>query len=149
MRSPLISIRDLKVHFDLGGGTVWDKVAGGNRARRVVKAIDGVSLDIFEGETLGLVGESGSGKSTIARLITRIQKPTSGSILFNGDDITHERPERIARRGVVRSFQISSVFPNLTVKENLQLGAYTRSDKAGIAQDLELAVGQGVHGLSS
>ena len=58
---PLIAIRDLKVHFDLGGGTVWDKLLSGHSVKRVVKAVDGVTIDIYQGETLGLVGESGCG----------------------------------------------------------------------------------------
>jgi ABC-type oligopeptide transport system ATPase subunit len=72
MPSPLVSIRDLKVHFDLGGGTLWDKVSGGSSVRRVVKAVDGVNLDIQAGETMGLVGESGCGKSTLGRTILRL-----------------------------------------------------------------------------
>jgi ABC-type oligopeptide transport system ATPase subunit len=57
--STLLSIRDLKVHFDLGGGGPLDKLFGTNRVKRVVKAVDGISIDIYKGETLGLVGESG------------------------------------------------------------------------------------------
>ena len=75
---PLIAIRELKVHFDLGGGTVWDKVTGGSAVKRVVKAVDGVSIDIFPGETLGLVGESGCGKSTLGRALLRLTEPTGG-----------------------------------------------------------------------
>jgi len=69
---PLIAIRDLKVHFDLGGGSALERLAGGAGVRRVVKAVDGVSIDIFPGETLGLVGESGCGKSTLGRALLRL-----------------------------------------------------------------------------
>ena len=71
-QEPLIAIRGLKVHFDLGGGTVFDRMVGGSAVRRVVKAVDGVSLDIYPGETLGLVGESGCGKSTLGRTVLRL-----------------------------------------------------------------------------
>ncbi|HYX40269.1 MAG TPA: ATP-binding cassette domain-containing protein, partial [Pyrinomonadaceae bacterium] len=73
-RHPLISIRDLKVHFPATGGSLF------GRARRTVKAVDGVTLDIYPGETLGLVGESGCGKSTLGRAILRLTEPTSGEV---------------------------------------------------------------------
>ena len=76
---PLMAISDLEVHFNLGGGTMWDKLSGGSRAPRVVKAVDGVTIDIYEGETLGLVGESGCGKSTLGRALLRLTEPTSGA----------------------------------------------------------------------
>jgi oligopeptide transport system ATP-binding protein len=85
--SELLAIRDLKVHFDLGGGTVWDKLVGGSKVKRVVKAVDGVTIDIYPGETLGLVGESGCGKSTLGRAILRLTEPTSGQVLFRGKDL--------------------------------------------------------------
>src|SRR6202140_4228229 len=82
-RKPLISIKDLKVHFPLAGGSLF------RRSRQVVKAVDGVTLDIYPGETLGLVGESGCGKSTLGRAILRLTEPTSGQILFRGKDLAH------------------------------------------------------------
>src|SRR5688572_23057695 len=78
----LLSIRDLKVHFDLGGGGPLDKLLGNSPVKRVVKAVDGVSLDIYERETLGLVGESGCGKSTLGRAILRLTEPTDGHVFF-------------------------------------------------------------------
>ena len=83
----LIAIRDLKVHFDLGGGTIWDRAIGGSPVRRVVKAVDGVTIDIYPGETLGLVGESGCGKSTLGRALVRLTEPTGGSVLYKGKDL--------------------------------------------------------------
>src|SRR5258706_7281319 len=88
-REPLIEIRDFKVHFDLGGGTWLDKWTGGSPVKRIVKAVDGVSLDIFPGETLGLVGESGCGKSTLGRALLRLTEPTSGQSFVRGKDLAH------------------------------------------------------------
>src|SRR5215210_9024177 len=83
----LLSIRDLKVHFDLGGGGPLDKLFGTNPEKRVVKAVDGVSIDIYEQETLGLVGESGCGKSTLGRPILRLNEPTEGQVLYRDRDL--------------------------------------------------------------
>jgi len=84
-------------------------------------AVDDVNLKVRRGSIHALIGPNGAGKTTCFNLLTQFLKPTRGKILFRGDDITNERPERIARRGVVRSFQISSVFPNLTVLENVRV----------------------------
>src|SRR5262245_10953133 len=77
---PLIAVQDLKVHFDLGGGGLVDKFIGTNTEKRVVKAVDGVTLDIYPRETVGLVGESGCGKSTLGRAILHLIKPTDGEV---------------------------------------------------------------------
>ena len=84
-------------------------------------AVDDVNLKVRRGSIHALIGPNGAGKTTCFNLLTQFLKPTRGKILLRGDDITNERPERIARRGVVRSFQISSVFPNLTVLENVRV----------------------------
>ena len=81
-----------------------------------------VSLGVAAGEVLGLIGPNGAGKTTCFNLLTKFLEPTSGTILFNGQDITSERPAQIARRGIIRSFQISAVFPHLTLLENVRLG---------------------------
>src|ERR1700750_306460 len=86
--SSLISIRDLKVHFDMGGGGLFDKLFGAGPTKRIVKAVDGVSFEILKGETLGLVGESGCGKSTLGRALLQLIRPTSGSVLLKGADLT-------------------------------------------------------------
>ena len=120
-REPLISIRELKVHFDLGGGTVLDKMVGGSAVRRVVKAVDGVSLDIYPGETLGLVGESGCGKSTLGRALLRLTEPTSGQVLFRGRDLARlsKREMRGHRRHLQMIFQdpYASLNPRMTVSQ--------------------------------
>ena len=110
---PLIQVRDLVKHFPLTSGIVLQREVG------AVKAVDGVSFDVFEGETLGLVGESGCGKSTTARLITRLLEPTSGSIVYHDRDIAHlsRRELKPLRRDMQMIFQdpYSSLNPRKTV----------------------------------
>jgi oligopeptide transport system ATP-binding protein len=118
-REPLIAIRDLKVHFDLGGGTVWDKLSGGSAVKRVVKAVDGVTIDIYPGETLGLVGESGCGKSTLGRALLCLMEPTSGQVLYRGQDLAQLSQGQIRehRRHLQMIFQdpYASLNPRMTV----------------------------------
>jgi oligopeptide transport system ATP-binding protein len=105
---PLLSIRDLKVHFDMA-----------RRSQGVVKAVDGVTLDIFPGETLGLVGESGCGKSTLGRAILRLTEPTSGKVLYHNRDLAHlsKSEMRKHRRHLQIIFQdpYASLNPRMTV----------------------------------
>jgi oligopeptide transport system ATP-binding protein len=111
---PLISIQDLKVHFPVRKSLF-------SRTRQVVKAVDGVSLDIFEGETLGLVGESGCGKTTLGRAILRLVEPTSGQVLFHGNDLAQlsSRAMRDQRRHLQIVFQdpYASLNPRMTVDQ--------------------------------
>ncbi|CAB3716708.1 MULTISPECIES: ABC transporter ATP-binding protein [Achromobacter] len=85
-------------------------------------AVNGVDLRIKRGQIHALIGPNGAGKTTCFNLLTKFLSPTSGTIKFNGIDITGERPAQIARRGIIRSFQISAVFPHLTVLENVRIG---------------------------
>ncbi len=84
-------------------------------------AVDDVSLKIRRGHIHALIGPNGAGKTTVFNLLTKYLKPTSGQILLNGHDITHVEASAIARMGMVRSFQISAVFPRLTVLENVRV----------------------------
>jgi branched-chain amino acid transport system ATP-binding protein len=84
-------------------------------------AVSQVDLAVVSGSIHALIGPNGAGKTTCFNLLTKFLEPTSGSILFNGIDITGERPAQIARRGIIRSFQISAVFPHLTLLENVRI----------------------------
>ncbi len=112
----LLEVRGLTKHFALPG-------AGFFEPHRVVHAVDGVDLDVAQGETVGLVGESGCGKSTLARVLIRIFEPTAGSIVFAGHDISHAKPAEIRplRRRMQMVFQdpYSSLNPRMTVGEIL------------------------------
>ena len=85
-------------------------------------AVQDVSLKVRRGSIHALIGPNGAGKTTCFNLLTKFLEPTAGQILYNGADITRERPAQIARRGIIRSFQISAVFPHLTVLENVRVG---------------------------
>ncbi len=85
-------------------------------------AVSDVNLRVARGSIHALIGPNGAGKTTCFNLLTKFLEPTSGSIHFNGQDITRERPAQIARRGIIRSFQISAVFPHLTLIENVRIG---------------------------
>ena len=85
-------------------------------------AVDRVNLQVQRGHIHALIGPNGAGKTTCFNLLTKFLAPTRGTILFNGQDITGETSAHIARRGVIRSFQISAVFPHLSVLENVRIG---------------------------
>jgi branched-chain amino acid transport system ATP-binding protein len=89
-------------------------------------AVDGVDLQVRRGHIHALIGPNGAGKTTCFNLLTRFLAPTSGQILFNGRDISRVAPAQVARMGIVRSFQISAVFPHLTVLQNVRIGLQRR-----------------------
>lgn len=84
-------------------------------------AVENVDLRVHAGSIHGLIGPNGAGKTTMFNMLTKFLLPSSGSIIYKGSDITGERPARVARRGLVRSFQISSTFPHMTVLENVRI----------------------------
>jgi len=84
-------------------------------------AVNGVNLSVKRGAIHAIIGPNGAGKTTMFNLLTKFHTPTSGKILFNGTDITNKKPAEIANMGIVRSFQISAVFPHLTALENVRL----------------------------
>ena len=85
-------------------------------------AVNDVNLQVQRGHIHALIGPNGAGKTTCFNLLTKFLVPSAGQILFNGRDITTARPAQIARMGIIRSFQISAVFPRLTVLENVRIG---------------------------
>ena len=85
-------------------------------------AVNDVNLRVKRGAIHALIGPNGAGKTTVFNLLTKFLAPTKGSILYNGQDITAQKPAQVARKGMVRSFQISAVFPNLSVLENVRVG---------------------------
>lgn len=148
--SELLAIRDLKVHFDLGGGGFFDKLTGGSPVKRVVKAVDGVSIDIYPGETLGLVGESGCGKSTLGRAILRLTEPTAGQVFYRGKDLAHlsQGEMREQRKHLQMIFQdpYASLNPRMTVGqivgEPIETFGLTRGEGVDrMVQDLMETVG--------
>ena len=110
MSEPILSIRDLKVNY---GG---------------IEAVKGISFDVEEGSIVTLIGANGAGKSSTLRTIAGLVKPASGKIVFRGDDITNCDTNVIVRKGITLVPEGRRIFPDLTVLENLRVGAYLRND---------------------
>jgi branched-chain amino acid transport system ATP-binding protein len=102
-----------------------------------IRALDGVSLHVHEGEIVTLIGANGAGKTTTLRAISGLIRPTHGAIRFAGDDLLKLTPDAIVRRGVGHSPEGRRVFARMTVRENLDLGAYARNARAEIEVDFE------------
>lgn len=112
-----------------------------------LKAVDDVSLNVGEGSIVSLIGPNGAGKTTCFALITGFHEPTSGAVLFEGQDITNEKPHKIAALGMVRTFQIVQPFAGQTVRENIAVGAHLnvrgRKDALSKAEQVAEQVGLG------
>lgn len=102
-----------------------------------IEAVKGITFHLNGGEITALVGANGAGKSTTLLALSGLLKPTRGQIFFEDEDITRLPPHQIVRRGIVQVAEGRAILTTLTVRENLDLGAYTRQDKAGIANSLE------------
>jgi branched-chain amino acid transport system ATP-binding protein len=102
-----------------------------------ITAIDGISLSVEEGEIVTLIGANGAGKTTTLRAISGLIRPVAGAIRFRGVDLTRLTPDEIVRRGIGQSPEGRRVFARMTVRENLELGAFTRRGKREIADDTE------------
>jgi len=116
----MLEIKDMNVHFG------------------VIHALKGVSLTVNDGEIITLIGANGAGKTTTLRTISGLKKPTSGSILLDGVDITSISPQDRVKRGISHVPEGRRVFSTMTGLENLELGAYLRRDKAEIIKDLQM-----------
>jgi len=103
-----------------------------------IHAIKGISLEVNEGEIVTLIGANGAGKSTILRTISGLLKPKTGKIDFEGQNIAGIAAQHIVKSGISQVPEGRRIFANMTVMENLDLGAYVRSDKAGIQEDLKM-----------
>ncbi len=121
MSDALLSIRDLVVHYG------------------VIRALSGISLEVPKGRIVALIGANGAGKSTTLRAISGLVRPTSGSVEFQGRSIAGLASHEIVAKGVAQAPEGRGIFLNLTVKENLDLGAYLRRDRAGVDADRERA----------
>jgi len=116
----MLEIRDLNVHFG------------------VIHAIKGISITVNEGEIVTLIGANGAGKTTTLRTISGLKKPSSGSILLNGKDITGTSAQERVKMGISQVPEGRRIFSNMTVLEKLELGAYLRRDKSEITKDLAM-----------
>ena len=118
MSDAILKINDLKVNY---GG---------------IEAVKGISFDVPKGEIITLIGANGAGKSSTLRAIAGLVKPASGSIVFNGEDITAKDPTAIVTKGITLVPEGRKIFPDLTVLENLRIGAYLRNDDLNWVYDL-------------
>jgi branched-chain amino acid transport system ATP-binding protein len=91
-----------------------------------IVALDGVSFDANEGEIVGLIGPNGAGKTTAFNVITRLYRPDSGRVVFDGADLLRTRPHHVIRRGIARTFQNVALFPSMSVLDNVRVGAHRR-----------------------
>ncbi len=106
-----------------------------------IEALHGISLHVNQGEVVALIGANGAGKTTTMRAISGLRPLAGGRIIFAGEDISRLRPDLRVIRGLCQSPEGRQIFPGMTVLENLDMGAYTRRDKAGIAADLDRVYG--------
>jgi branched-chain amino acid transport system ATP-binding protein len=103
-----------------------------------IRALKGVSLEVNDGEVVALIGANGAGKSTLLRTISGVLTPTAGDIAFEGRSIRGLAEDKIVRLGILQVQEGRGILTRMTVQENLEMGAYGRSDRAGIRQDMEM-----------
>jgi branched-chain amino acid transport system ATP-binding protein len=104
---------------------------------RRIQALRGLTINVDKGEVVALIGSNGAGKTTTLRTISGLMHPTSGSIQFDKGDITRTSPDRIVELGICQSPEGRRLFPRMSVLDNLYMGAFTRSDRGGIASDMD------------
>lgn len=103
-----------------------------------INALRGISFEVHKGEIITLIGSNGAGKTTTLHAISNIIKKQSGSVVFKGTDITNFSADKIVKQHLIQVPEGRRIFANLSVRENLELGAYLRNDKAGIKRDMEM-----------
>mgnify|MGYP002622439077 CR=1 FL=1 len=103
-----------------------------------IMAIRGCSLDVHDGQIVTVLGANGAGKTTLLKTVSGVMDPEKGEVLYQGQNIAGASPDKVVRMGIVHVPEGREVFPLLTVAENLRMGAYTRNDIAGIAEDEEM-----------
>ncbi|MBP3417096.1 MAG: ABC transporter ATP-binding protein [Spirochaetaceae bacterium] len=103
-----------------------------------IKALRGISFEVNEGEIITLIGSNGAGKTTTLHSISNIIKKAGGTVFFEDEDISSMSPDAIVRRGLIQVPEGRRIFANLSVRDNLEMGAFTRKDKAGIKEDFEV-----------
>jgi branched-chain amino acid transport system ATP-binding protein len=118
----MLEVKDLDVHYG------------------AIHALKGIDIRVDEGQIVTLIGANGAGKSTTLRAISGMVKPTRGRIVFDGKDIGGHPPHTIVRRGIAQAPEGRGIFANLSVDDNLEIGAYTRQDREGIERDRERAL---------
>lgn len=101
-----------------------------------IKALRGISFDVKPGEIISLIGSNGAGKTTTLHAVSNIIKKESGTVIFDGQDVSNVSADKIVKRNLIQVPEGRRIFLNMSVKENLEMGAYTRSDAAGIKRDL-------------
>jgi branched-chain amino acid transport system ATP-binding protein len=106
-----------------------------------VSVIRGISLEVREGDKVTILGANGAGKTTILRTISGLLRPEKGTIEFRGERIDGKEPDEIVRMGISQVAEGREIFPDLTVRENLRMGAFIRKDKGGVQTDLERVLG--------
>ena len=102
-----------------------------------IHALKGISIDVREGEIVTLIGANGAGKSTTLRSINGLNHPRKGTIFFGGRDITQEPPHEVVKMGISQSPEGRKLFPRMSVRENLEMGAFQRRDRANFKEDLD------------
>ncbi|MDR2394092.1 MAG: ABC transporter ATP-binding protein [Treponema sp.] len=116
----MLQVSDLTVHYG------------------AIQALRGISFEVAQGEIITLIGSNGAGKTTTLHAISNIIKKTRGTVFFEGADISALPPDRIVASRLIQVPEGRRIFANLTVRDNLEMGAYTRQDKGGIRKDLEM-----------
>jgi len=106
-----------------------------------IEALHGISLDVAQDEVVALIGANGAGKTSTMRALSGVRGLVSGTVVFDGEDVTRLRADQRMRRGLVLAPEGRGIFPGMTVMENLNMGAYARRDKAGIVEDHDRVFG--------